>query len=191
MERRREGTNGGRSKEALEQCFLAVTWQCQEGEFSREMDNIYWVLQVWLILGILWCAFNCKMAEECFYLSLITLPPNLSFASEASNSSINSEHTGKELRAGKLPSQGCLPPLSCSGLSAAGEAAQAGGEGLCRGLIGQRLDFLREACFVCIPNRAVFVHLFFRWQLFFDCACLPNGLWLRTFYLQNLCHCHE
>lgn len=80
---------------------------------------------------------TARWLRNAFIYPLSALPPNLSFASEAGDGSINREHTGKELRAGKLSSHGCLPPLSCCGeeLSAAGEAAHAGGEGLCGGLM--------------------------------------------------------
>ena len=126
LERRQEGTKGGSSEEAKGQCFPAHTWQCQEGESGKEMDIIYSMHQVWLTLVP---AFNFKIAKECYY-PLSALTANLSLASGASNGSIIREHTGKEPRAGKLPSDECLPPPSLCGLSTVGEAARAGGEGL-------------------------------------------------------------
>lgn len=183
-----------RQKEAAQRklksaASLHTRGQCQEGDFSKEMGTVYSMHQVWLILVLLWPAFNFKIAKECFY-PVSALTANLSLASGASNSSIIGEQTGKEPRAGKLLSHWCLPP-SLGRLSTAGEAAHTGGEGLFHGLIWWCLYFISVACFIRIPSRALFVLHFSWWQLLFDCTCLPDKLWLGTFYLQKLCHCHE
>lgn len=104
--------------------------------------------------------FTSRLLKKCFY-PLSALTANLSLASGAGNGSIIREHTGKEPRAGKLSSDGCLPPPRLCGLSAAGEAARTAGEGLFHGLIWQCLYFIRVACFICIPSQAVFVLRFF------------------------------
>lgn len=109
------------------------------GHVRRESLAKKWTSSIQCIRsGLSW--YSCdllltsRLLKKCFY-PLSALTANLSLASGAGNGSIIREQTGKEPRAGKLRSDGCLPPPRLCGLSAAGEAARAAGEGLFHGLI--------------------------------------------------------